>query len=97
MLQLDALIAELRRLQEEVKDLQGQIASWEESHYYREEATAQQGQRCRRRIAELEREEEDARYRGYERETAFRELERARSWHDPWGEEQALDKLKRLS
>ena len=73
----------------------------ESSHYYHEEAVSRANWRAdaeRRESVERERQvEADRWYREDELRRATKDLERARSYGDEWGESRAIQKLKRLT
>lgn len=74
--------------------------SLEDANYYQEEALSRANRRadaCRRECAERERQEQSDRwYREDELRRATKDLERARSYGDSWGEDRALKKLKSI-
>ncbi|KPJ51434.1 MAG: hypothetical protein AMJ38_00600 [Dehalococcoidia bacterium DG_22] len=94
--QAEGLNDELSDLRTQAEGLNDELSDLECRTMSQQEAAGRQASRCRTRIAELEREAEDARYREYERDAAMRELERARSWQDEYGEQRAVEKLKRI-
>lgn len=95
------LIRLCRAYRDENDRLASELGAWEESYDgARDRAEATEASNVRRiRALEEERRqaEADASYHAEQVRSATRELERARSWGDVYGESRALDKLRRLS
>lgn len=104
MIHIEKVRAIFKGYRQQAVELRQQIAELEENvdseSYFQEAAASRANQRadaCRRECEEARRQEESDRYyREDQVRAATRELERAREWHDEWGEDRAIAKLKRL-
>ncbi len=98
------LLDEIRNLRNEITELEERHENQIENLSYDVErahsAAYQAQQQAHSQIDEAQYETEqaqsNARHARYERESATRDLERARDWGDTWGQEKALRRLKNL-
>jgi len=90
---IDQLKRQNESLAEQIEDVNNHISAMT----YRHDAALNKINR-RLKNEQYEREEAELRerYNRYDRETAMKELERARRWGNTWEEEKALKKLKSL-
>ena len=87
------LIAEVRRLHDEL-ERERYASEAHEAHLY---AQLEEKERQRKDCAyRAEQQRQDALYDSWEREQAMRDLEKAKRWNNSWGIAKAERKLKRL-
>jgi len=89
-----ALVAEVRRLRDELSNAYETLDDLEERHSRRARTLAEDRYHAETQAA---REREDRRYAESQRERALRDLERARNYGDDYAERHALDQLRRLT
>jgi len=93
----EKLMAYFQAQRQTIRELTEQINN---QYYYQEEAVSRANKRaeaCRRESEDRARQEEsDKWYRESELRSATKDLERARSYGDEWGEARALRKIKSI-
>jgi len=95
-----SLIAEIRRLRNEVDCLEGRVENQEDyasSLWRQEQATARAAQRARDAAYEAEQAQRNAEYRQDEITKELRDLERAEQWGNRYAAEHARDRIRRYS